>query len=209
LPLSTDVVIPERLVQEAAERVGGLALPVLPFGARSRPRTGGGARFPGGLFLENDTVASAVASVVADAGRAGAGKVVVVTWHYENSHPVWDGCRRAHLAEPSLAIVLVDSPGDLIRPETITAGYPGTFPGWAAEHAAVVETALMLHLAPGSVREDLIPTETPAAPDPWDTFPESSMRIPESGVFAPAAGASAAYGRELFEEMVSRLAALA
>jgi creatinine amidohydrolase len=208
LPLSTDVVIPERLAQAAAEQTGGLALPVLPFGARSRPRTGGGSRFPGGLFLENETVASALASILADAARV-ASKVVVIAWHYENSHPVWDGCRRAYLAEPSVPIILVDSPGDLIRSETLQDGYPGHFPGWTAEHAAVVETALMLHLEPASVRSDSIPAEQPVAPPPWDTFPESSMTLPASGVFAPAAGATAAYGRELFDEMVAGLTALA
>lgn len=208
LPLSTDVVIPDRMAHAAAERVDGFVLPALPFGARSRPRTGGGSRFPGGLFLENETLSEAVASVASDAIAAGVAKLVVLTWHYENSHPVWDGCRRAHRAAPDVPIVLVDSPGDLMPMADIVAGYPGEFPGWAAEHAAVVETSLMMHLEPSLVREDLVPSEQPVTPEPWDVFPESAMALPGSGVFAPAAGTSARYGEELFDAMVARLATL-
>jgi creatinine amidohydrolase len=202
LPLSTDVVIPERIVQAAADRVDGLVLPILPFGARSRPRTGGGARFPGGLFLENETLSQAVSSLARDVIAAGARRLIVLTWHYENSHPVWDGCRRAHLSAPDVRIVLVDSPGDLLPMNQFIASYPGEFPGWAAEHAAVVETSLMMYLEPRLVREQLIPSDRPPTPEP-------DMVLPESGVFAPAAAATPEFGKDLFEMIVERLVSLA
>ena len=89
--------------------------------------------------------------------------------------------------------------------------YPGgAFPGWVAEHAATIETSLMLHLAPELVRTDAIPSAAPPQPviDPWHILPDRLARIPANGVFAAAHLASADYGRRLFEGLCDGLAAV-
>ena len=46
LPLGTDAMIAQALADAVAERVDGLVLPTLPYGAPSRPRSGGGTSSP-------------------------------------------------------------------------------------------------------------------------------------------------------------------
>lgn len=207
LPLSTDVLIPERLAQAATEGTDVALIPTLPFGARSHPRTGGGARFPGGLFLDDSVLTNAIENLVSDAVASGAENVYVLSWHYENSAPLWQGCRAAHLSTGA-RVTLIDSPGDLMDPALISTDYPGEFPGWAAEHAAVVETSLMLYLAPELVRTSAIPVDKPELPKPWDLFPEESMTIPDNGVFAPAHASSSEFGQRLFDSMTEGLSRL-
>ena len=209
LPLSTDLVIPQRIAAAVAERTGLALLPALPFGARSRGRTGGGERFSGGLFAEPETLIGLVEGIVADALGAGVRTVFVLSWHYENAPLLWEACRRAQRrAGEGTRVFLVDSPGDLMPAELVGDDYPGEFPGWAAEHAAVVETSLMLHLAPELVRGEAIPDGAPPPAEPWQAFPEDLQTLPDSGAFAPADRSTAAYGARLFEAICDGLVAL-
>lgn len=203
LPLSTDIVIPQRLALAVAERVEAAVLPTLPFGARSHANSGGGERFAGGLAIEPETLMGAVESVVADAARWGAELVLVLSWHFENAAFVWEGCRRGADAVEGAEVLLVDSPGDLLPESLLTGEYPGDFPGWAAEHAAIVETSLMLHLEPELVRTDLIPPSEPIQPvvDPWHSFPDDRARVPDSGVYAAVRQASPDFGLQVFDAL--------
>jgi creatinine amidohydrolase len=148
-----------------------------------------------------------IENIVGDAVASGAEDMFVLSWHYENSAPLWQGCRSAHRST-GVRTTLIDSPGDLMDPTLVSTEYPGDFPGWAAEHAAVVETSLMLHLAPELVRKEAIPDGEPHLPKPWDRWPESDMAIPDDGVFAPAAASSAEYGQRLFASMTEGLSRL-
>ncbi len=204
LPLVTDVLIPERLAQATATSAEVTLLPTLPFGARSHTRTGGGDHFPGGLFVPDRVLEDVVESVVIDAVDAGVGEVFVLSWHYENAQPLWSACRAAHAQRPKSRVTLIDSPGDLM-PSSLIDDYPGTFPGWAAEHAAVVETSLMMHLAPELVRDDSLPDKIEYDERPWDVWPDDGRSVPASGVFAPVTGSTAVYGARLFDSMVQGL----
>lgn len=210
LPLSTDVVIPERLAIAAAKRAGATVLPTLPFGARSHANSGGGERFAGGLTIEPESLMGTVQSVVADAARWGAKLVVVLSWHFENAAFVWEGCRRAANDVEGIEVILLDSPGDLLPESLLNEEYPGVFPGWAAEHAAVVETSLMLYLEADLVRTDLIPPSEPSKPvvDPWHSFPDNAARVPEAGVYAAVNGASSDFGRRIFEALCDGVVAV-
>ena len=211
LPLATDLLIPERVAKVVAERTGAALLPTLPFGARSRANSGGGERFPGGLAVEPEPLMAIVRGVVADAARSGAWRVVVLSWHYENAGFLWEACRRAADDVPGAMVLLVDSPGDLMPAHLLAEKYPGgAFPGWVAEHAATIETSLILHLAPELIRTDEIPSAAPEQPvvDPWHVLPDRLTRIPANGVFAAAQLASAEYGRLLFEGLCDGLAAV-
>src|SRR5579883_3280853 len=46
LPLSTDAIVADAMAREVARSTGGLVLPNIPYGAPSRPRSGGGDLFP-------------------------------------------------------------------------------------------------------------------------------------------------------------------
>jgi len=50
LPLGVDTIIPETIALTLAERVGALVAPVLPYGYKSQPSSGGGPLFPGTMI---------------------------------------------------------------------------------------------------------------------------------------------------------------
>ena len=88
-------------------------------------------------------------------------------------------------------------------PETLAEVFPKGFPGFALEHAAVIETSMMLHYHPELVRLDLIPNDAPAEFTPYDIYPTRMEWVPPSGVLSSARGASREKG-ELMCAEVSR-----
>ena len=82
----------------------------------------------------------------------------------------------------------------------------GGFPGWAAEHAAIVETSLMLALRPDLVREELIADDAAAEHPFYELLPAPPSHVPDSGVLARASKGSREKGERLVEMLVERLA---
>ena len=90
---------------------------------------------------------------------------------------------------------------DFIAEATFGAVFPDGFPGIELEHAAVLETSLMMHYYPHLVREDLIPDNGPAKSGPYDVWPPHKDWVPESGALISAKGASADKGRLIAEQV--------
>jgi len=95
---------------------------------------------------------------------------------------------------------------DFMTPDTLADVFPQGFPGFALEHAAVLETSMMLHYHPSLVRLDLIPDDGPADFPPYDMYPTRTDWVPTSGVLSSAKGSSAAKGRLLAQEVAVRIA---
>ena len=96
---------------------------------------------------------------------------------------------------------------DFMTEQTLAAVFPDGFPGFALEHAAVIETSLMLHYHPSLVRQDLIPGDPPADFPPYDVYPTKRHWVPLSGVLSSAKGASADKGARMASEVTQRMAA--
>src|SRR4051794_33710277 len=94
LPMATDTIIVEALARRVGERVGGLALPSLPYGGPSRPRSGGGDLFPAPA-LSLPTLLDAVEQVATGALKSGAEQVIAISWHWENAAVMWDALKSA------------------------------------------------------------------------------------------------------------------
>jgi creatinine amidohydrolase len=84
--------------------------------------------------------------------------------------------------------------------------FPGDFPGVDLEHAALIETSMMLHLHPEWVRRELIPDDELASFPAHDTYPQSGKHVPASGVLAPAGSANAAKGKRLLDAICNNMA---
>ena len=56
LPISTDLTIPVEIAKRVAEKVNGIVAPAVPYGYRSKPRSGGGERFIGTFSLSGETL---------------------------------------------------------------------------------------------------------------------------------------------------------
>lgn len=210
LPLDTDTVVPRELCLRAASRLPGIVLPPIAYGYKSQPNTGGGERFPGTTSLDGATLTSVVRDVVRSLATKGARSIALVNGNYENTYFAIEGIDLAlrDLGRPEGLRVLHVNWWEQLTAADLDAVFAGSFPGWEAEHAGVVETSLMLALDPARVRLDRIPAPV-RMPLPTVTIaPEPAGLVPSSGVLASAVGSSEAIGHGLLERLEGAIQAV-
>jgi creatinine amidohydrolase len=93
----------------------------------------------------------------------------------------------------------------VVTPEDLSHLFPDGFPGWDLEHAARVETALMLALAPERVHRDRIGAIDPVAPPPYTVLPTPPRAVPSQGSLSDPTGATAEAGHALVDLITGRL----
>ncbi|SNB71266.1 creatinine amidohydrolase [Arboricoccus pini] len=207
LPLSTDTLLPQALAEAVAERMGGLVAPPIAYGYKSQPKTGGGNHFPGTVSLDGEVLVGLVRNVINELARHGLRKIVLFDGHMENQ---WFLVEAADLSlrdqkmfrNTDLRIVKLGY-WDFISKTTEELLFPDGSPSWELEHAAVMETSLMLHIRPDLVRRELIPNDPPAKFPPFDIYPFDTRPIPATGVLSPAASASAEKGAAVWTQVVA------
>lgn len=207
LPMNVDSVIPTEFSERTAERVDGIVAPTIHYGAKSQPGSGGGSEFVGTTSVHGGTLRQQVQDVIGDLERDGARKVVFFNGHYENEYPIREAIDR-HVEDGTKAEFIIASWWDLLSPslrDEIFEDVPGGFPGWAKEHAGVIETALMRYFRPELVRDEKIIDDeadrTPShiiKPAPGDT-------IPDSGVFYRATNGTAEIGEQVADDVIETL----
>jgi creatinine amidohydrolase len=204
LPMATDSIVVEALATRVAARVGGITLPVLPYGAPSRPRSGGGPAFAAPA-LRLPTLLAAVEQLATDAIAAGAQRLVALSWHWENAAVLWDALHGPLTGSPARAF-LFDAPWDYLTPELIEELFPGEEPDWPSDHAGHLETAIMRHLAPELVGAP--PTPVPFRPRrTYDILPTPLDAVPHTGVVLDARAMTAEVGERCVAAMVDGIAA--
>jgi creatinine amidohydrolase len=204
LPIGTDAVLPVQLARAVGEALGFLVAPAILYGCRSRPLSGGGQSFPGTISLSARTFMSLLEDVLSELLRQGFRRIAVLNWHYENTNFTYEAAavalERARLDEA--CVMVHDNPGGAPSDSTMEALFHGDFPGWDAEHAAIFETSLMLHLSPDLVLMDrAVDDQTPTRPA-YDLLPPPPSFIASSGTLWKATQATAEKGRLVWEEMV-------
>ena len=209
LPLGTDALLATAVAAGAAARLEGLVAPALSYGYKSQPKCGGGQHFPGTTSLDATSLIQMTRDVIRELARHGIKRLVVVVGHYENQWFVTEGIDLA-LRElgPACALrVMRLEYWDFLTEQTLARVFPEGFPGFALEHAAVIETSLMLHHHPELVRMDLLPDDGPAQFPPYDIYPLRPEWVPPSGVLSSARGADAAKGAAMSQELTERFVA--
>ncbi|MBX2856137.1 MAG: creatininase [Rhodobacteraceae bacterium] len=211
LPLGTDAMMPRFLAERIAPEIGGLVAPTLSYGFKSQPKSGGGNHFPGCVSLDASTYIALVKDVICDLARHGLSRITLFDGHMENQ---WFLTEAADLALRALkaegvADVKIVKLGywTYLTKATEDVLFPEGLLSWELEHAAVMETSVMLHLAPELVRQDLIPDGPPAAFPLYDVYPVDTRPIPETGVLSSAKSASAEKGRAVVAQVVPDIAA--
>lgn len=207
LPITTDVIIPLEVAKGAAHRTKTIIATPLYYGMRSKPLSGGGQGFPGTTSLRGTTVIHVVRDIVGEFIRQGFKKITVMVWHMENRGFTYEGAELAmHEAkEPGARVLSMDEvfkPSDLKR---IQHMFPKEFPGWDVEHAAIVETSLMLALRPELVRVSKIVDDEAQRHPPYDMIPATPDTIPASGVLYRATLGTKEKGTELYDLLVNNL----
>jgi creatinine amidohydrolase len=209
LPLATDVLLPLALAKGVAARTRMLVAPPIPYGYQSKPLSGGGQGFPGTTSLRGATLTALVRDVVGDILRSGFKKIVILNWHYENVGFTYEGAdlamRDAH--DRSARLISMDNPLATMNQDALAALFPADFPGYDVEHAAIIETSLMLALHPDLVRKDRIIDDQAQRHPPYDMIPAHPETIPASGVLYKATFATEEKGRQLYQMLVEGVAA--
>jgi creatinine amidohydrolase len=209
LPLGTDGILSSAIAQAVAERVNGLVAPTLSYGYKSQPKSGGGQHFPGTTSLDGSSLSQITRDIIRELARQGVKHLVVVDGHYENQWFLTEGIDLAlrDIGPSSPLRVMRLEYWDFCTEETLAAVFPEGFPGFALEHAAVIETSLMLHFHPKLVNLDLIPTDPTADFPPYDLYPACEHWVPSSGVLSSAKGATSDKGKLIATQVADRIAA--
>jgi creatinine amidohydrolase len=209
LPLGTDALLATAIAAGAAAAVGGIVAPAFAYGYKSQPKCGGGQHFSGTTSLDGATLTGQVRDAIREFVRHGVEALVIVDGHYENQWFLIEGIDlglRDCGGASRLRIMRLEY-WDFCTEATLAAVFPDGFPGFALEHAAVIETSLMLHFHPELVRLELIPEEPPARFPPYDMYPTRTEWVPASGVLSSARGSSREKGSLIAGEVISGVAA--
>ena len=213
LPLGTDALLAAAVARSVARAVtsacgtAAVVAPTINYGYKSQPRCGGGQHFPGTTSLDGSTLSALTCDIIAELARHGVRNVALVSGHYENQWFLIEGIdlarRRLGLASP-LRVMRLEY-WDFLAEATLKEVFPDGFPGFALEHAAVIETSLMLHYFPELVGIDKLPPEPTVDFPPYDMYPPHTHWVPSSGVLSSARGASSEKGRCMADDVCNRI----
>jgi len=210
LPLDTDVVLASALADAVAEAAEMVVAPAIAYGYRSRPLSGGGETFPGTVSLSGRTLIGLVEEVLGGLIRSGFRRLVVLNWHYENSNFIYESAYLARQATTADArIMVVEAAFAELSEAVMDVLFADVeFRGWDVEHAAVLETSLMLHLRPDRVLFDRAVDDASARHPPYDVVPAPDDFIPASGTLWKATRSSAEKGATAWNEITTRVRAM-
>lgn len=208
LPMGTDAIFATAMAEALATRLHGLVLPTLSYGYKSQARSGGGQTFPGTTSLDGGTLISATTEILRELSRHGVTKIVVVDGHYENQWFLTEGielAQREFMAMGRAMRVVRTEYWDFCPQPVLDKVFEGDFPGYDLEHAALIETSMMLHWHPELVNVGKIPDDGPAEFSAMDHYPQDGAGVPASGVLAPARAATAEKGRMIIDGTLDAL----
>lgn len=208
LPMACDAIFASAMANRVAAAMNGLVMPTLTYGYKSQARSGGGQTFPGTTSLDGHTLSCQVRDILRELLRHGVRRMVILNGHVENQWFITEGIDLAlrEQREPGNDARIVRCEYWNYTPqEVLTEIFEGDFPGVDLEHAALLETSMMLALHPKLVSLDQLPEDRLGEFPGHDSYPDNARGVPESGVLAPARKASAEKGQLLIESTVTAL----
>ncbi len=198
LATGMDTVIADRLCREVAERTGVLALPTLPYGCS----LGHSRRWPGTIAVQPITLITLVKEIGDWAYHTGVRRLLMVNGHVTNAAPLRCALEMLRAEHDDLMVAVINTAqlSKRVQESHASDGYD-----W---HANRAETALMLAIAPETVRGEAIN----GADDPDRTdglvFAHPVNRTSTNGVTGQPSLATRAEGTQLFSWMVEDLSLL-
>lgn len=209
LPMATDALFAQAMAERVAAEVDGIVAPCVRFGYKSQARSGGGQTFTGTISMDGSTLCHTVLDILRELARHGVKQCVIVNGHYENQWFLTEAIELAQreftLARQCMHVIRCEY-WDYTPQAVYDRIFEGNFPGVDLEHAALIETSMMLYLHPEYVRRDRIPNNPLANFPAHDSYPQDGAHVPESGVLAPAGNSSVEKGKLLVESIVEHMA---
>lgn len=186
LPLGSDTILATEIAKDfMKDRFEDIMLaPTIPWGFKPQPGSSGGQDFPGTLSLDGNTLSLLVRDFVREALRHKVRKMIVFDGHFENSLFLNEGVDLAlrDYGYPSGVKILIVRWFELLGQDEYEKIFPG-FEGAALEHAANMETALMMYLRPELVKKERIGSGDSAdRVVPYTVLPPDKDLIPRTGV---------------------------
>ncbi len=210
LPMGTDAIFASRMSEAVAGVINALVLPPINYGYKSQARCGGGQTFPGTTSLDGKTMIALVQDIIRELARHGVQRLLVLDGHYENqwflTEAIELALREMVSQNRSMRIVRTEY-WDFCPRAVLDEVFNGDFPGFDLEHAALIETSMMLHWHPERVAIEKFPPDATATFSACDVFPQDGRGVPGSGVLAPVSGASAEKGAMIINATVQAIAA--
>jgi creatinine amidohydrolase len=204
LPLSTDTIISTYLAHSLERHLDVLVLPALTYGRKTDPPASGG-EFPGVTNLRASTFTDVVLDVLRASYRHGARRFLVIESHMANVAALREAVHLFFDGAPD-ARIMAATWWDLVREESRNAIAAETGVGRQDDHhAALVDSSLVMHIAPDLVRHDLIADDSAPRRARYLVLPVPDSLETKTGVVYRAGRASAAIGERLLTEIVSNL----
>ncbi len=184
-----------------------MVAPPIAYGYRSRPLSGGGEGFPGTVSLSGRTLMALVEDVLVGLAASGFRRLILLNWHYENSNFIYEAAwlARERTGLPELQVMVIEAAFSELSAPVMEKLFGDEFPGWDVEHAAVLETSLMLHLRPDLVLFDRAVDDEARRHPAYDVVPPPTDFVPVSGTLWKATRANAEKGAAAWDEIVSRV----
>lgn len=206
LPLNTDTIVAEYLGDKLAEQFGALVLPTVHFGVKANSARLGGD-FPGNVHVRASTFIDYVLGTLTAAYRDGARSFIIPFATYSNGPFIQEAMKLFVDASPG-ARVMAASWWNLVTEETRNAISAETgVPRSEDHHSGLVETSLIMYMAPAAVRTDLIDDEKSARRVSYAIEPMPADLSTQTGIVYRARAASPEIGRRVTDEVISRLLA--
>ncbi len=208
LPLSVDLDLASAFGEELCRRISGIMAPAIPYTARSLPHCGGGGNFPGTVHIPGETLISYLVAVISGlVATRELNRLVIINGHYENESYLFEAleqCREQEKLDTVQVIAL--SWWSVVDDTWLQKRFTDIFPGWHAEHAATVETSLMMFLHPERVDKSKITGGHDTPPlDGIYLHPIDSSAISNQGVLSSLQLAASRLGQDLFTHICDAL----
>ncbi len=212
LPLGTDTTEVTGICEQIAEHLDVVITPTIPFGFKSQPRSSGGNAWPGNIAFDGQTLVLVVRDVVCAVAAHGARRIVVMDSHFENGWFLVEACDLAAREIDRAGIkdvrILKMLSWDALSGEALRRVY-GKSDGLdlSLEHAGILETSTMLHLAPELVHMRKRPVHSfPRGFPPYDLYPPNQAWLTESGSLSDPSPAKAEFGAIFVDDLGKNLA---
>ena len=206
LPLGVDAIIAYELARRFAQKSDALVAPQIPWGYKPQPGSSGGTEFPGTCSLDGATLTALVRDFVREVIRHGIHKIIIIDGHYENGLFLNEGvdlALRDSGRPPGVKVAIVRW-FELIKANEYDEIFPN-FEGVALEHAANMETAMMLYFRPELVKKEKIKGDSPERYASYVVLPPPQELIPKTGTLTKIKTVNTDQGKRMTDIVVSRL----
>jgi len=198
LPFGVDSYLAEILCHMVSRKIESIVAPVISYGARSLPNSGGGESFPGTISIRGTALIEYYEDIVLGYLKAGFTTIVIINAHWENEAFIQEAIER--LKEKKLLEghkVVLFSWWSVLDEKIIKRIIP-KFVGWKFEHAGRIEFALMLHYFPKLVGEkgDIMSGDLNVNPDIY-TYPINKNIRDNYGALSSCIGVTKKMGENL------------